>query len=146
VKVINFDSKGLSTLKRTGAIINLQSQYISSSKCLTAEIQCNTDQSIKASTNLQPWMKKGSLNMMLQEANSANSQILNTLDFLLPLPGIDWNSKYASDWVAWSLTEGCFMSQSNDPLPLSDLYWVIATTKGASLGLHLDCSQAVVYH
>jgi len=141
IKAIDFDAKGLSTLKRTRAIIDLQGKYISSSKCLTAEIQCNTDQSIKASTNLHTRVKKGSLNMMLQEANSENSWILNALDFPMPHTGVDWNSKYGLDQVSWSLTEGSFMCQSNDPLPLSDIYWGLATTKGASHGLHLDCNS-----
>jgi hypothetical protein len=140
VKAIGFDAKGLSTLKRTGAIVDLQGKNIFSSKHLTAEIQCNADQSIKASANLQSRVKKGTLNMMLQEANSANGRILNALDFPMPHTGVDWNSKYASDRVAWSSTEGCFLCQSNDPLPSSDLYWGTAATKGASHGLHLDCN------
>jgi len=78
--------------------------------------------------------------MMLQEANSANGRILNTLDFPMPCTGIDWKSNYASDRVAWSSTEGSFMCQRDNSFPSSDLYWGIVATKGASHGIHVDCN------
>ena len=140
VDIVNFDAQGLSSLKRTGAIIELQGKRIFSITHSITELPCNADQSIAASANLQSRVKKGTLDMMLREATSANGRILNALDFPMPHTGVDWKSSFASDRVAWSLTEGCCMCQRDDSFPSSDMFWGLAATKGACHGFHVDCN------
>ncbi len=81
----------------------------------------------------------GTLEHLLQSAQTQDGAILNALSFPLPLSSIN-NSAFSSDVEAWRTTEGLPYCDQEALYPSADMKWGLAATAGARHWIHVDCN------
>ncbi|KAF8183454.1 hypothetical protein BJ912DRAFT_928211 [Pholiota molesta] len=108
VKLILFDKKGMRSL-----------QY----------------QSLDGSENMNDWMEKGTLNMLLQ---CKDRKALNVLD--IPMPeGTHSAEDFSSDNAAWwEMLQSPWNVDSTAERPTADMHWGLCATTGAGHTFHMD--------
>ncbi|KAF8177881.1 hypothetical protein BJ912DRAFT_1063437 [Pholiota molesta] len=98
-------------------------------------IHYNVHQSLDGSENMNDWMEKGTLNMLLQ---CKDRKALNVLD--IPMPeGTHSAEDFSSDnAVWWEMLQSPWNVDSTAERPTADMHWGLCATTGAGHTFHMD--------
>lgn len=140
----SFDEDGLSQLKLLTSPVTIQGKCLPISKAPPRRLTCTLlcfaiDQSIAVTDDFNLRCKVGTLQQMLESANTADGlgKILNALQF--PLGETDLSPMaFTTETHAWKATKDTAFCKPDQLFPGDDLRWGLAATSGALHWYHID--------